>query len=569
MAMFHAALNARLSVLCFFLFPLGIQGNDLYVSPNGTPLGSGTMAQPYDLVTALSGQVGQPGDTFWLSGGNYVVGHIDTKIQGAPGQPITFRQMPGEWARVDGSLTFYQSSGNLVLRDFELYSSDTNRLSIQTGVGFNPTDIKIIPGIASYVSDMSFINLVVHDQTRHGFYIGGYVERNLVYGCVVYNNGWASPDNAEGHSFYVQSNSGTREISDNMAFNASGANFHIYENVSGMRLLGITLDGNVAFNAGALQAVRSYRDWVVGVDAPAVSADGIILKNNMGYYPPASAAFREVQIGRDGINGSVALLNNYLPLGLLMNNWTIAAVAGNLFAARTADYIVRLNQTQVPLATAWNDNSYSRSAVGGDFLLGSSAEYGFNDWQNATGYDNHSTYNVVNLNGTKVFVRPNRYEAGRANIIVYNWDNLSDVTVDVSSALAPGAAYEVRNAQDFVAPPVLSGIFDGQPLDLPMTGLTVAVPNGPMLTPPPTGPTFNVFILLPRLVRLQATAMEGQTQVWWPTNSGKWVLQSAESLSSHTAWMDDTNTPVVVGGQNVVTNLNLPGTRFYRLRATQ
>jgi hypothetical protein len=476
--------------------------------------------------------------------------------------------MPGEWARVDGSLTFYQSAGNVVLRDFELYSSDTNRLSVQTGVGFNPTDINIIPGVSSYVSDMSFINLIVHDQTRHGFYIAKYADRNLVYGCLVYNNGWASPDNAEGHSFYVQSNKGTREISDNMAFNASGANFHIYENTSGMRLLGITLDGNVGFNAGALQAVRSYRDWIVGVDAPAVSADGMIFRNNMGYYPAASAAYGEVQIGREGVNGSLALLNNYLPQGLVMNNWTIAAVAGNLFAAQTANYIVALNQTQVPLASAWNDNSYSRSAAGWDFL-NNSTKATFDAWQSATGYDSHSTYNVVNLTGTKVFVRPNRYEAGRANIIVYNWDNLSHVTVDVSSALMLGAAYEVRNAQDFFAPPVLSGIFDGKPLDLPMAGLTVAAPNGPLRTPPATGPTFNVFILLPRLVLLHATIVAGQTQVFWPTNSGQWVLQFTESLSLNSAWTDDTNTPVIVGGQYVVTNLSSPGVRFYRLRAAQ
>src|SRR5437879_6050339 len=303
--MIHTAFSTRLSVLCVLLFPLGMRGNDLYVSTNGTPLGPGTMVQPYDLATALAGQVGQPGDTFWLRDGTYVIGHIDTKIEGAPGQPITFRQMPAETARIDGSLTFFGSMGNVVLRDFELYSSDTNRLSAQTGVGFNPTDIKIIPGVSSYVPDMSFINLVVHDQTRHGFYIAAYASRNLVYGCLVYNNGWASPDNAEGHSFYVQSNRGTREISDNLAFNASGANFHIYENATNARLVGITLDGNLAFNAGALQAVRSYRDWIVGVDAPAVNADGIILKNNMGYYPPASAAYREVQIGRDGVNGSV------------------------------------------------------------------------------------------------------------------------------------------------------------------------------------------------------------------------------------------------------------------------
>jgi len=524
------------------------------------------MAQPYDLATALSGQVGQPGDTFWLSGGNYLIGHIDTQIEGAPGQPITFRQLPGERARIDGSLTFYQSTGNVVLRDFELYSSDTNRLSVQTGVGFAPTDIKIIPGIASYVPDMSFINLIVHDQTRHGFYIGPYASRNLVYGCLVYNNGWASTDNAEGHSFYVQGNRGTREISDNLAFNASGANFHIYENATNARLVGITLDGNVAFNAGALQAVRSYRDWIVGVDAPAVNADGIILKNNMGYYPPASAAYREVQIGRDGVNGSVALLNNYLPQELVMNNWTIAAVAGNLFASQPANYIVSLNQTQVPLATAWNDNSYAGSGPRGDFLH-NSAEQGFQDWQRSTGYDSHSAYAAVNLSGTKVFVRPNRYEAGRANIIVYNWDKSNSVPVDVSSVLATNAAYEVRNAQDFFAPPVLSGVFDGNPLNLPMTGLTVAVPNGPLLTPPRTGPTFNVFVLLPRSVRLEVNAVAHQAQLSWPTNSGNWVLQYSTSLLTDGTWTDVTDAPAVLGDRYVLTQTTFENSRFYRLRA--
>src|SRR6266550_7523143 len=110
--MFYANLIARLSVLCVLIVPFCIRGNDFYVSPSGTSLALGTTTEPYDLATALSGQVGQPGDTFWLSGGNYVIGHIDTKIEGAPGLPITFRQLPGEWVRIDGSLTFYQSTGN-------------------------------------------------------------------------------------------------------------------------------------------------------------------------------------------------------------------------------------------------------------------------------------------------------------------------------------------------------------------------------------------------------------------------------------------------------------------------
>src|SRR5260370_4977569 len=98
-----------LFILCVLLFPPAIQANDLYVSTNGTPSGPGTMGQPYDLATALSGQVGQPGDTFWLSGGNYAMGRIHTKIQGALGQPITLRQMTGERARTHRSVTSSRS----------------------------------------------------------------------------------------------------------------------------------------------------------------------------------------------------------------------------------------------------------------------------------------------------------------------------------------------------------------------------------------------------------------------------------------------------------------------------
>jgi hypothetical protein len=562
----HTTLIRRLSTLFVLLIAFGIRGNDLYVSPNGTPQGPGTMTEPYDLVTALSGGVGQAGATFWLSGGDYVIGHIDTKIAGTPGQPLTFRQMPGERARVDGSLTIWDSIGYVVLRDFELHNSDTNRLSAQTGVGFDPTDIRLYPGISSYAPNLSFINLIVHDQTRHGFYISQVSSNNLIYGCVVYNNGWASPDNAEGHGIYAQGAEGTKEISDTLVFNNSGVNMHIYDNTTNGKLAGLTMDGNVAFNAGALQQVRAYRDWIVGVDAPAISADRIVLKNNMGYYPPTSGASEEVEIGREGINGSVALLNNYLPQGLLMNNWTIAAVAGNLFASQTANHILSLNQARLPLAAAWNGNSYSGSGPIGDFVR-DSAKHGFQDWQSATGYDKNSTYVPENLSGMKVFVRSNRYEAGRANIIVYDWDNQSSVPVDVSSVLTPGAAYEVRNAQDFFAPPVLSGIFDGNPLYLPMTGLTVAAPNGPLLTPPPTGPTFNVFVLLPRSVRLQASAVGRQAEFSWPMNSGNWVLQSTTSLSTDSAWTDVTDAPAILGDRYVVTQTAFENFRFYRLRA--
>jgi len=483
-------------LLCGLVFaPAGIAAHTWYVATNGTPSGSGTLSSPYDLATALSGAVGGPGDVFWLRGGTYVIGHIDTKIQGAPGQPITFQPRPGEQPRVNGSLSFFESAGYVVLRDFELFSSDANRVSTQTNAGFNPTDINPITGIASYSPNMSFINLIMHDETREGIYISHEGSNNLIYGCVVFNTGWRSPDNAEGHGIYVQGSEGTREVADNIVFNNAGVGLHIYANDPGQDLASIILDGNVAFNAGAIQSVRDYRDWIVGVDAPSISADQIVFKNNLGY--PARGENDAVQIGRQGVNGNVAILNNYLPQGLELNNWTSATVTGNLFAAQPPYGAVNLNQTMVSLAADWNHNSYAVLPAGGGFLDNANP-LSFAGWRAATGFDSNSAYRVGSLTGTTVFIRPNQYQPGRANIIVYNRRGLRSVSVNVSQVLPRNTAYEVRNAQNYFGRPVVSGIFRGQPLILPMTGLQVAVPNGSMRTPPSTAPMFNVFVLLPR-----------------------------------------------------------------------
>ena len=182
-----------------------------------------------------------------------------------------------------------------------------------------------------------------------------------------------------------------------------------------------------------------------------------------------------------------------------------------------------------------------------------------------TGFDLNSTFVEGDLHGTKVFVRPNLYELGRTSIIVYNWDNLDNVTVDVSSVLPVGTDFEVRNAQDFHAAPVLSGAFRGQPLQLPMTNLTVASPNGPLVTPPPTGPTFNVFVLLPRADKLQIKRAGGSVQVCWPISLGAYTLQFKNNLAT-ASWTDSTISPAVAGDQFMITEPVGAVAKFYRLR---
>jgi hypothetical protein len=96
-----------------------------------------------------------------------------------------------------------------------------------------------------------------------------------------------------------------------------------------------------------------------------------------------------------------------------------------------------------------------------------------------------------------VVVRPNQYEAGRANIIVYNWALQSSVSVDLSSVLHPGEGFVVRNVQDFYGPPVVTGTYSGGALSLPMAGITAAAPLGRSYSSPAvTGPTFQVFVVM-------------------------------------------------------------------------
>jgi parallel beta-helix repeat protein len=94
-----------------------------------------------------------------------------------------------------------------------------------------------------------------------------------------------------------------------------------------------------------------------------------------------------------------------------------------------------------------------------------------------------------------VFVRPNQHESGRANITVYNWSHASTVDANASGVLQTGDTYEVHNAQNYFGAAVLSGVYSGSPLHLPMTGLASAAPVG-WPTPAATGPEFNAFVLL-------------------------------------------------------------------------
>ena len=73
-----------------------------YVSTTGTSSASGSITQPLNLATALSGaSPARAGDTIWIRGGTYR-GPIESRIGGTGEQPITVRAYPGERSTIDG-----------------------------------------------------------------------------------------------------------------------------------------------------------------------------------------------------------------------------------------------------------------------------------------------------------------------------------------------------------------------------------------------------------------------------------------------------------------------------------
>jgi hypothetical protein len=415
-----------------------------HVSPSGTDAGDGSEASPWDLATALAHPSAlQPGDIVWLHGGLYA-GSFVSSIRGEEGNPVTVRSYPGEWAVVDGASseenTFSLEGAWAVYRDFEVTNSNPERY------GGRPEGVYVTG------ENLKLVNLVIHDTGNNGFWQPAL---NLeLYGCLIYNNGYDDADRAHGHGVYTQNLDGTKRIADNVIFN--GYSFGIHAYTEGGSIQGFDVIGNVWFGSGVAAAgTDTLKDnCLIGGLQPAAR---ILLRENLGWAD--SGTTRSVRLGYDNPdNQDVTLEDNFfVGATTFAQPWTSITMTGNTFYSEVSGVDTAL----------YPDNTY----------LGEPPT------------------------GMNVFVRPNAYEPMRAHVVVYNWDLAETAEVDLGDILAPGAAYEVKNAQDYFGEPVASGVFDGAPVTLPLTGLEPVQPvgsPGAIDASEMTGPGFNVFVVTGR-----------------------------------------------------------------------
>lgn len=461
------------------------QGRAWYVAPNGSASNPGTADRPLDLVTALSDHSpARPGDTIWVRGGVYR-GQFTSWISGTPGAPIVVRAYPGERATLDNrtDCAGYVINGNYTWHwGLEVTSSGTIRRTpyAESDCG-NPATSVLDRGLGmrNNGTGTKLINNVIHD-TQNGISNWGTWDSNPdfeAYGNLIYYNGWEQTPigRGHGHGFYTLSKpNGPTVLRDNIVHSQFSQGIRMGDD----GVFNPIIEGNISYLNGAhMYAFGGGRNIYVGgsndkAGTTYSAMTGVVLRNNYTYHRTNQAPYAEgVNLGLWWAGASGAVMDNY-----------IAGEGGG--DALKFGY----DDTFVPTRCTGNTvygpvSNYVRAQCGGG----------------NTFYSSKPPANAV-------FVRPNQYERGRANIAIYNWQLLPSVAVNLGGAgLAQGQAYEVRDAMNFYGNPVARGTFSSATptVSIPMNGLQRAPMGGESDVTPAyrpqahSAPEFGAFIVLP------------------------------------------------------------------------
>jgi len=482
-----------------------------YVAPcDNPPCGDGSLANPWDLQTALNPNLQPPppgrvqaGDTVWLLGGTYN-GNYESFLEGDPDKPIIVRSIGDGAAKIDGGS--YNEPGGAILRvlrgytwfwGIQVMSSSTDRTSVYQ-VSQIPPDIGTTVGIRTpavpnnLLPGLKFINMVIHD-TAEGFFMLVDAEGVEFYGNIIYYNGWHAPDRGHGYGIYVKyylpSATLPVIVKDNIVLAHYGMGIVGSPDTAGYVLNDMTCEGNIVFYNGVLNYEADHeegfeKNFTIG-DSRVYPVRPKLINNYTYFAPDNEAARRSPGNNRLGYTSScthATVTGNYFVTpyrvwdppypcagrSFQFQGTDLNAIANNIFYGRTSN-----DPNDVDLLAAW------RSGYGNIF-------YDCACWP--------PPCSGPLPTGVEVFVRPNEYEGKRGHVAVYNWDDVNDVLVDVSEILSPGDLYHVVDPQNYFGPPVASGTYLGGSILMPMTSTATATSSAGF-TPQHTSKQFGAFVV--------------------------------------------------------------------------
>jgi hypothetical protein len=493
---------------------LSVRGADFYVSPQGKS-GNGSQARPWDLQTALRHPASvRPGDTIWLRGGVYsprlpYAPGFRSYLTGDPKAPIIVRQYPGERATLIETIGYTGTDQQVVLSiwgyhtwfwGFEITNTNATRKIDVAGSNPTPAELPMASAVDVVGGDIKLINLIIHD-TRGGLALWTSATNAEAYGCIVYNNGWVGSDGGQGPGIYCQNRRGVRRLRDNIVFNQFSPGIFGFTVNSFLR--NISLERNIVFNNAHMAADTTKDTGAQVLFGGGTRIENLRILDNCFYQAlDLHGPVIRTDYGANS-NSDVVFAGNYIAGGSGGGNNLVSATRfdslgfSNNTLYSTNGFLINLEPRP---GFAVDRNAYYGNANRnfGMTTTNGTSQSDFAEWQTTTGFDAQGNYFQDERPPNKIVVNANAYEPKRTTVAVYNWSDSDEVSVDVGNVLSKGDAFVVHNAQDFFAPPVLTGTYAGDPLILPMTNLTVAIPNGWTNTNaiPRTGKQFNVFVLI-------------------------------------------------------------------------
>lgn len=505
-------LHARVfAVVVFALAALHVPAAEFFIAPWGSGQGDGSKSKPWDIYSGLAdntktGSVNKmvrPGDTIWLRGGTYGKGGgsgFGASLRGADGAPIVVRQFPGERAIIDGSLT---ADGTwITFWGFEIMNSSTNRTVV--------SDLRPF-GLNMLGRGQKAVNLVVHDVGHPGIGFWSIVGPEAeIYGCILWGNGLYCMDadyngGVRGTGIYAQNTNGSRYITDVISFRNLTTGMKAYTVEGGAE--GFRFEGNAIFQNGM---------------------DGILVENEkkpINSLTVTDNHFWENKWNRFGDTSRTGIQHHKF---LFANNLLARSTPayGNIAFMRGWTDLVATNNSFIQLSQNSTDQErfvhWELYRTNGSYVVDKNSYYGGRDdlyGNYCPAYGQRVKFSTVRttqgweMTGSQyqnslpaentVAVRPNKYEAGRGHIIVWNWLSNQVEKVDFSGlGLTNQQTFDVMDVQNFLGRPVLSQQFDvDSPIvSIPLTNTltTKLIGNVQDVQLEHTDPRFNVFVVLPR-----------------------------------------------------------------------
>lgn len=409
-------------------------------------MSDGSVGNPFhNLKTALQNSLLKAGQTVYLRNGT----HLLTADIAIAANNITLKSYPGENAVIDFQTSDIAVNGNNIrFENLELMSSDTNRQSAFNG--------DVLPDILRgslnvYGANFEMVGCRLHDLASFGFWGDG--AGGLVDSCDLYNFG-ALQLSGEGwnHLCYTQNSSGIKTIRNCIFGQTFAFGIHAYEIVN--TLVGYRVENCILSHA---------RQLFGGLNG----ADDIQLNNCATWACSPQFGYA------NNINGAMSIGNSYCVGGATwfqVDNWADVDIQNNVFissGSRQAVYYKHSSPIEI-----WNNNTYRGT---NSFELSPSI-YNFSAWQ-ALGYDASSNFNASLPTTSIIKIIPCNSGRRVAHIAVYNWQNDTNVSIDLSSLGLANGNYNLRNAYDPLND-IRAITYTGSPINVDMTTRTIVKPIG-------------------------------------------------------------------------------------------